>query len=277
MARARARAPTASPAPTAGRRQPEDRTEPAVRRRCAAAKGRPGTHPGRVRAQPAAPTEHAPAPVQAPRARTARARPVRLAEAEARTAEARTAEAAAAARPTCPAPPPKAEAEAQPPPPPRQTPRARPDSPRPTPSRIGRRGCRPRCSPRRPLRSRRTACATSRPRGRRASPPAGSCPHCPPHGPYENGSSGKSGHQKRSAGRPHPPREGRPADRSGRDQRTAYASFTVWMTELPLASVSSVFRVTGLPAAPVWFTVAVQWPPCCAVVARVQVSPPSYE
>lgn len=95
---------------------------------------------------------------------------------------------------------------------PRHHDRARPaptDPPRPRPSRSGRRDCRPRWSTRCPRRFRRTACATSRPRGRRASPPADSCPYCPPHGPYENGSSGK----KRSAGRPHP--HGKDARRTG--------------------------------------------------------------
>ncbi len=159
--------------------------------------------------------------------------------------------------------------------------------PRPTRSRSGLRGCRRRrCRGRRPARSRRTACATSRPRGRRASPPADSCPYCPPTGRPETGTSGKCGPGKGSAGRPHPPREGRPADpvdvigvsacqpfvRSARTlsrspvqrtavHRTAYASWTVWTTVLPFASVNSVRRATDLPGASAWSTVAVHRPP----------------
>lgn len=132
--------------------------EPVVRRGLVAVRRRSVAPTGRVRPPPVAPTAHA--PVQVARAASedrARPRPSRR---------------------------------------PRRHHRARPAPPdplRPRPSRSGRRDCRPRWSTRRPRRFRRTACATSRPHGRRASPPADSCPYCPPHGPYENGSSGKRG------------------------------------------------------------------------------------
>lgn len=132
--------------------------EPAVRRRFVAVRRRAVAPTGRARPPSAAPMAHA--PVQVARAASEdRARP-------------------------------------RPPLRTRHHDRARPappDPPRPRPSRSGRRDCRPRWSTRCPRRFRRTACATSRPRGRRASPPADSCPYCPPHGPYENGSSGKRG------------------------------------------------------------------------------------
>lgn len=50
------------------------------------------------------------------------------------------------------------------------------------------------------------------------------------------------------------------------------------MTELPLASVSSVLSVTVRPDAPAWSTVAAHEPsPRFSVAASVHVSPPSYE
>ncbi|MBT2399490.1 hypothetical protein [Streptomyces sp. ISL-100] len=49
------------------------------------------------------------------------------------------------------------------------------------------------------------------------------------------------------------------------------------MTKLPFASVSSLFSITGPPAAPAWSSVAVQVPDCYATLTPVQVSPPSYE
>lgn len=95
------------------------------------------------------------------------------------------------------------------------------------PSRNGRPACHPWRSVRSPASTRRRACPTSR-------PPAESWPLLSTAQAARKQDIGKCAARdakKESAGRPHPPREGRPADR--RDQRTSSARITVWGTGPP--------------------------------------------
>src|SRR5262249_3361884 len=77
---------------------------------------------------------------------------------------------------------------------------------------------------------------------------------------------------KATAGRP--PCGGRPAGVVRRPgYRTSYARVTVWVTALSFVSVRVTLRVTCLPEAAAWSTVAVQVPSCSVVGASVQVVP----
>lgn len=61
-------------------------------------------------------------------------------------------------------------------------------------------------------------------------------------------------------------------------QRTSLARVTIWVTDVPFASVRTDLGVTCFPVVPLWFTVALQVPsPCRTVTASVQVTPSSYE
>ncbi|WP_328928317.1 hypothetical protein OG429_29750 [Streptomyces sp. NBC_00190] len=53
------------------------------------------------------------------------------------------------------------------------------------------------------------------------------------------------------------------------DWRTSYARATVWVTDVPFASVSSTFSETGLPAAPAWSTTAVAAPSAVRDIGRI--------
>lgn len=88
-------------------------------------------------------------------------------------------------------------------------------------SRSGRRVCRRTTAPGPcPGPDRRTAAPTSRPR-RAASPPARSCPYCPPQGASENWASGKRHVCQEVRRAAQPPREGSPADRNRGQRLTA--------------------------------------------------------